>query len=128
MKAGKTKTLRKKDSGTLLNVTSALPPPQPDPVSFEAIRGGPAVVISTTTPTSSPATRRTRKGPVPGTVDRYRNADRALYPEMKRLIGQVMSCRAAAHVLAEANKVSGSNSTVETKARRLSGRYRKDNS
>jgi hypothetical protein len=65
------------------------------------------------------AARRARKGPAPGSVDRFRDADRALYPEMERIIlEQRISATAAARKLAEEGKVAGYG-TWESKARRL---------
>jgi hypothetical protein len=124
MKTGKTKTRRKQTVGTLHNLTSVGRSPQS--VSVEFPPGGPAVVSSSPAPISSvEPVRGIRKGPVPGTIDRYGAADRALFPEMKRLIGQGMSPTGAARELAEAGKVRGNSTDSET--RRLAKRYRKEN-
>ena len=67
-----------------------------------------------------------RRGPQPGTVDRYGAADRELYPDLKRLMSeQQMSRTAAARQLAGDGKVAG-NGTKESQARRLAKRYRDD--
>jgi hypothetical protein len=74
-----------------------------------------------------PSKPRRRKGPVPGTVDRYSESDRALYPELKRLIKKErLSATAAALQLANDNRVAGIGS-VQSRARRLAGRYLEDN-
>jgi hypothetical protein len=66
---------------------------------------------------------RKRKGPVPGTLDRYGKEDRALYPELERLMHQEhMSLTAAARQLADNSKVAGIG-TAESRARRLAKRY-----
>jgi hypothetical protein len=69
---------------------------------------------------------RRRKGPAPGTVDRYGASDRALYPKLKRLMRkQSMSATAAARQLADDGKVAGVGSP-ESRARRLATRYLAD--
>ena len=67
-----------------------------------------------------------RKGPAPGSVDRYSESDRALYPDLKRLMQkQKLSTTAAARQLANDNKVAGIGS-LESRARRLARRYLAD--
>jgi hypothetical protein len=64
-----------------------------------------------------------RKGPKPGTVDRYKAADRSLYPELKRLMSeQCLTVTAAARQLADDYKVAGIGAP-ESRARRLARRY-----
>lgn len=76
---------------------------------------------------AAPSPPRRRKGPAPGTVDRYGASDRALYPELKRLIEkECMSPTAAARQLASDGKVAGVNTSVDSKARRLANRYLAD--
>jgi hypothetical protein len=71
-----------------------------------------------------PGSPRKRKGPEPGALDRYGNYDRALYPELERLISKErMSLTAAARQLANEGRVSGIG-TGESRARRLAKRYR----
>jgi hypothetical protein len=66
---------------------------------------------------------RKRKGPAPGTVDRYGTSDRALYPRLERLMRrQKMSVTAAARQLADDGKVAGVG-TPESRARRLARSY-----
>jgi hypothetical protein len=67
-----------------------------------------------------------RKGPAPGSVDRYGASDRALYRELKRLINEEhLSATAASLKLAEADKVSGIGAK-KSRARRLARRYLAD--
>jgi len=66
-----------------------------------------------------------RKGPVPGTVDRYGASDRKLYPELEQLVEKCGSATAAARQLADEGKVEGTG-TTENRARRLAGRYLRD--
>jgi hypothetical protein len=62
-------------------------------------------------------------GPTPGTVNRYGEADKKLFPEMKRLIrDKKISANAAALALAELGKVPGSG-TSQSRARRLANRF-----
>jgi hypothetical protein len=79
-------------------------------------------------PEQQPARPRRRKGPVPGTVDRFGESDRALYPELKRLMREErMSINAAALKLADEGKVEGvGTSTPGSRAHRLAHRYRKE--
>jgi len=74
-------------------------------------------------PAIHPANRR---GPIPGTLDRYGKPDRALYPELKRLMDEKqLSATAAANELANTGKVKGIG-TPENRARRLVRRYNED--
>jgi hypothetical protein len=67
-----------------------------------------------------------RKGPAPGTVDRYGKADRALYPELKRMMDDDhVSLTVAARQLANDSRVDGVG-TPESRARRLAKRYSAD--
>jgi hypothetical protein len=71
------------------------------------------------------------RGPKPGTVDRYSEADRGLYLELERLMkgdekgAGKLSLTAAARNLAEGGKVLGPG-TVKSKAKRLAERYQRD--
>jgi hypothetical protein len=65
---------------------------------------------------------RGRRGPKPGTVSRYGEADRALFAEMDKLIPQAGSARAAALQLAWDGKISG-DGTEESGAKRLERKY-----
>jgi hypothetical protein len=67
---------------------------------------------------------RRRPGPRPGAIDRFGEADRALFPEMTALMTtEHLSRLQAARQLANAGKVSGIG-TPESRARRLADRYR----
>jgi hypothetical protein len=68
-----------------------------------------------------------RKGPAPGTVDRFGASDRKLYPELEQLKEKLGSITAAARQLAKEGKVAhAGNTTTESLARRLAGRYFRD--
>jgi hypothetical protein len=70
-----------------------------------------------------------RRGPKPGTVDRYGEADRALFPEVERIMREDrVTASAAALKLAEGG-VEGKNvegfGTPKSRAKRLTGSYLK---
>ncbi|HKD27372.1 MAG TPA: hypothetical protein VKC66_15915 [Xanthobacteraceae bacterium] len=74
--------------------------------------------------TERPATQaRRQRGPEQGTVNRYGEDDRALFPAMDQLIPQVGSAWAAALQLATGGKIRGTGS-VESKAKRLLSAYK----
>jgi hypothetical protein len=74
---------------------------------------------------AGPATRPKRRGPAPGSVDRYGKADRALFPKIDRMVSeQQKSVHAAALILAEQGLVPG-DGTKLSKAIRLARLYRK---
>ena len=67
--------------------------------------------------------RRGRRGPAPGAVDRYRDADRALFPEIRRVMREEgKSLFAAALKLAEANRVKGAGTAI-SRAKRIVKRF-----
>ncbi len=66
-----------------------------------------------------------RRGPEPGTVDRYGAKDRALFPELKALLADGLSVTAAALRLAEEGKIAGVGASG-SKAKRLADRYRRE--
>jgi hypothetical protein len=69
---------------------------------------------------------RRRKGPAPGTVDRYGPSDRKLYPELERIMRERQkSATAAARQLVEDGYVTGVGAP-ESRARRLAKRYLDD--
>jgi hypothetical protein len=69
--------------------------------------------------------RKRRRGPEPGTLRRYEEADSKLIPELKQImVAQHKSSSAAALVLAEANKIAGTGSPG-SRAKRLAAHYRK---
>jgi hypothetical protein len=84
---------------------------------------GRMVVIS-----CGPGSSRKRKGPAPGTVDRYGKHDRTLYPELNRLMNENnMSLSAAAQQLADNKRIKGTG-TPQSLASRLARRYRAERS
>jgi hypothetical protein len=83
---------------------------------------GPAPVVSETAAAKKP---RKRPGPLPGTIDRFGAADRALFPEMTELIeNKNITPGEAARLLAD--KISG-RGDVESRIRRVAERYRLEN-
>lgn len=88
--------------------------PDPAQPSSDSLRGPAAT-------RERAATRR--RGPKPGTVDRYGDSDRALYPELEQLIrDEHLSRTAAAMKLAAADRIGGAGSE-ENRARRLARRF-----
>jgi len=80
--------------------------------------------IPTAATASMDPSRRTRRGPQRGTVDRFGEADRALFPEMYRLVDEDhKSVHAAALELASASKIKGAG-TPNSRAQRLAKRFR----
>jgi hypothetical protein len=64
-----------------------------------------------------------RRGPKPGTLDRYGDDDRKLFSEIERVMSQgKISVTAAARKLASEGRVAGTG-TVESRARRLAQRF-----
>jgi hypothetical protein len=72
-----------------------------------------------------PPAKTTRRGPAPGTVDRYRQLDRRLIPEMRSQIRAGATAWGAACALAEAGKVAG-HGGPESKAKRLLKRFNEE--
>jgi hypothetical protein len=71
-------------------------------------------------------TGRGRRGPEPGTLDRFRDVDRALYRDIERIIRKDRkSVSAAALELAEAGKVKGPG-TATSRAKRLATRFKRE--
>jgi hypothetical protein len=69
-------------------------------------------------------TRRGRRGPEPGTTDRFGDADRALFPAITRLMKRKnISPGEAARLLID--KIDGRGSE-SSRARRLAGRYQRE--
>jgi hypothetical protein len=67
-----------------------------------------------------------RRGPSPGTVDRYGDSDKALFQDIKRIMRlERKSVHAAALDLARADKVQG-HGTSESRAKRLAKRFRRE--
>jgi hypothetical protein len=80
----------------------------------------PAALVAEPPPTPAPArATKPKPGPVPGTIDRYGDADRKLLPDVCRLMRErKCSPTAAAWILAEEGQIAGPASN-ETKVRRL---------
>lgn len=74
-----------------------------------------------TAPTSPPA--RPRRGPTPGAIDRFGSSDRALFPEIKRLMARGSTLHGATLALAE--KIEGAGAD-ESRAKRLARKFQKE--
>jgi hypothetical protein len=99
------------------------PAPGPDPLPRAT---GAAAVIGNEQ--QQEQIRKGRRGPARGQVDRYRDTDHALYPELDRLTRDEpikLSINAAALLLGEQGKIAGTGAR-ESRAHRLADRYRKD--
>ena len=71
---------------------------------------------------------RAAKGPVRGKIDRFGEADRALFPEIERLMkSRHCSTTEAVRILAGEHKLAGRGS-LDSSIRRLSNRFRKEKS
>jgi len=70
-----------------------------------------------------PMVRVRRRGPLPGSTEVFGASDRALYPEIERIMGEGKSLRAAAWV--SAGKVDGTSSP-RGRWERLMARYRRE--
>lgn len=83
-----------------------------------------AADVRLATPAMATAPKR-RKGPEPGSVDRFGESDRALFPELERIMRERhISVHAAALELASGGKIKGAGSEA-SRAKRLASRYRK---
>jgi hypothetical protein len=69
--------------------------------------------------------QRRRRGPALGTTERFGESDRALYPDIERLVDAGRSLRAATIALVEIGNVEGTAS-ARNRAERLAARYRKE--
>jgi hypothetical protein len=93
--------------------------PEPAPATEPSPPGEPKQPVSEKT-----AIRRRRRGPRPGTIDRFAQADRALFSEMTALIKQQhITPTEAARMLSD--KIEG-RGVGDSKVRRLAERYRKE--
>jgi hypothetical protein len=100
---------------SVLEVQLEPPPPATQPDE--------SAVADTTKPVAD-RKRMKRRGPEPGTIDRFGDDDRALFPQVTRLMKKEnLSRLQAATRLANASKVAGIG-TIESRARRLADRYR----
>jgi hypothetical protein len=67
--------------------------------------------------------RKSRRGPKPGTVRRFDEKDRALFPQIDRLVQEEkLSATAATRMLAEDRKVAGHGDPT-SRAKRLARLY-----
>jgi len=69
--------------------------------------------------------QKPRRGPEPGSVDRFGDSDRALFPELEALMAAGRSLTAAASQLASQDKVAGIGIPA-SRAKRLADRYRRE--
>jgi hypothetical protein len=75
---------------------------------------------------ASDAVPKRRFGPEPGTLRRYDDADRKLFPELERIMAEKQkSLSAAAFDLAEADQIDGTG-TPQSRAKRLAALYKRD--
>jgi len=72
--------------------------------------------------------KKSRRGPKPGTIDRFAKSDRAFYPEIaRRTEDDGLSRSAVCYELAQQGKLLGlGGSTEKSRARRLYDRYSRD--
>jgi len=100
--------------------------PSASPVSDKRLNTPELLTIPTAAPAGMAPLRETRRGPRRGTVDRFGEADRALFPEMKRLVDEDhKSVHAAALELASTGKIKGAG-TPNSRAQRLAKLYRNE--
>jgi hypothetical protein len=75
---------------------------------------------------AAPAFQRSRRGPAPGTLDRYGAADRALFDEIERIMrDDKVSITEATNRLATDGKIAGTG-VPASGAKRLAARYRRE--
>jgi hypothetical protein len=72
-----------------------------------------------------PIDRGQRRGPFPGAAEKYGDSDRALFPDLERMMLEGKSLRAATIALVSANRVPGRGS-ARGRAERLAARFRKE--
>ena len=101
-------------------------PPTTTPQSLSQARKAEPVIAEAVGHGASDADRERRFGPKPGTLRRYEAADRALYPELERIMAEKqMSRTAAALDLALADRVAGVG-TPHSRAKRLAALHKRD--
>jgi hypothetical protein len=70
--------------------------------------------------------RSAAKGPMRGEIDRFREADRALFPEIEQLMkSQHLTSNEAVRILGERDKLTG-RGTLDSRIRRVSARFRRE--
>ena len=101
-------------------------PPTTTPQSLSQARKAEPVIAEAVGHGASDADRERRFGPKPGTLRRYEAADRALFPEVERIMAEKqMSRTAAALDLALADRVAGVG-TPHSRAKRLAALHKRD--
>jgi len=101
-------------------------PPTTTPQSLSQARKAEPVIAEAVGHGASDADRERRFGPEPGTLRRYEAADRALFPEVERIMAEKqMSRTAAALDLALADRVAGVG-TPHSRAKRLAALHKRD--
>ena len=101
-------------------------PPTTTPQSLSQARKAEPVIAEAVGHGASDADRERRFGPKPGTLRRYEAADRALFPEVERIMAEKqMSRTAAALDLALADRVAGVG-TPHSRATRLAALHKRD--
>jgi hypothetical protein len=97
------------------------PPATGQPVTQASKAGAPPVGH-----VASDAAPKGPFGPEPGKLKRYEAADRALFPELERIMADEQKSRsAAAHDLALANRISGVGS-AQSRAKRLAALHKRE--
>jgi hypothetical protein len=97
----------------------------------ESVQSEPASTLTLLVNAAGDNQKPQKRGPRPGTVDRFGTADRALYPEFEALLRPAdpnvptMSRSEASLQLAQAGKIRGVG-TSESRAKRLRDRYTDD--
>jgi len=101
-------------------------PPTTTSQSLSQDRKAEPVIAKGVGHSASDAVRKKRFGPEPGKVRRYEAGDRALYPELERIMAEKQkSLSAAAFELAEAGQVKGSG-TAQSRATRLAALHKRE--
>jgi hypothetical protein len=101
-------------------------PPTTTPQSLSQARKAEPVTAEAVGHGASDADRERRFGPKPGTLRRYEAADRALFPELERIMAEKqMSRSAAALELAEAGRVKGRGGP-QSRAKRLAALHKRE--
>ena len=97
-----------------------------DPIArFERDPGGRLYTPPRRTRRTAAPPPRVPKGPVRGKIDRFGDADRALFPEIERLMkSQCLTCTEAVRQISE-KKLAG-RGTLESRIRRVSDRFRRE--
>ena len=101
-------------------------PPTTTPQSLSQARKAEPVIAEDVGHSASATVRKRRFGPEPGKLRRYEAGDRALFPELERIMAEKQnSLSAAALELAEAGQVKGPG-TALSRSKRLAALYNRD--